>query len=139
MNRSFGPAATEREGEPLKVSCVTSQTFCFLLVGGACTDTKPPRPVPDPAVTPDWCKYRRQIEQDVADAAEFRAMCLDTLTRAELSALMRDYPARFRGCPYGTEKPWRLTQMNAEMLRHAIRNARKAATGTDDAANGRAD
>lgn len=126
MIRTFGPAATETDGKPVEISCVTGQTYCFLLHGRMCSDQKPPRAVDDPKVTPEWCKYRAGALRDVADLVEFRAMGLANLDRAELIQIMKVLPKVFRGFAYNSTKPRRLGDMHADRLRHCIRDALKA-------------
>lgn len=134
MQKSFGPAAAYRAGEPLKVSCRTGSTYCFLLDGVMCRDQKPPREIPDAGNTPEWCKYRRQIEQDVADDQEMRALGLLSKTRAELSALVKALPVEARGtCPVN-KRPWKLPEMNADMMRYALLQAHRAVATPDRSA-----
>ena len=122
MQKTFGPAATETEGKPLQISCRTARTYCFLLYGSNnCHDVKPPRPVPDTNNTPDWCKYRAQTENDAAERNDYRRMGLDRMNRPQLSAFLKSLPQYARGIDPTSKKPWRLTEMNAEMMRHAIR------------------
>lgn len=120
MQKSFGPAATVREGEPLRVSCVTGSTYCFLLHGRMCSDQKPPREVADVTDTPEWCKYRQGIERDVADDQDMRALGLLAKDRAELVALVKALPIDARGMCTVHKRPWKLPEMNADMLRHAL-------------------
>ena len=129
MQRTFGPAAIERKGEPIKVACHTSSTYCFLLHSSAsgyiCSDQKPSREVPDPRNTPDWCKYRVQALQDAQDMIETEALGLNRLDRAQLSARLKDMPKEARGTDHkGTI--WRLTEMNAGMMRYALLKAHRA-------------
>lgn len=127
MQRSFGPAAIATKGEPLKVSCCTRATYCFQLYGKTCRDQKPPREIPDTSNTPDWCKYRAQIERDVSDDHEMRALGLLSKDRAELSRLVKALPIEARGlCPIN-KRPWKLPEMNADMMRYAILRAHRAA------------
>ena len=125
--KSFGPAAIRSDDGSVKVSCVTSQTYCFLLHGKTCRDQKPPREIPDLANTPEWCKYRQQILQDVADDQEMRALGLLGLTRAELSARLKALPIEARGTCSVNKRPWKLPEMNADMMRYALLRAHRAA------------
>lgn len=127
MQRSFGPAAIATKGEPLKVSCCTRATYCFQLYGKTCRDQKPPREIPDTSNTPDWCKYRAQIERDVSDDHEMRALGLLAKDRAELSAMLKSLPIEARGSCPEKKRPWRLNEMNADMMRYAILRAHRAA------------
>lgn len=134
MQRTFGPAATHSAGEPLKVSCCTRQTYCFKLDGKTCRDQDPPRELPDTGDTPDWCKYRRMIERDAADDQEMRALGLLDKDRAELSALLKELPVEARGSSRRNGRPWKLTEMNAGMMRHALLQAHRAAATPDRSA-----
>ena len=67
-----------------------------------------------------------QILQDMADDQEMRALGLLRLTRAELSARLKAMPIEARGtCPVN-KRPWKLPEMNADMMRYAILCAHRA-------------
>lgn len=134
MQRSFGPAATHSEGEPLKVSCCTRQTYCYLLDGKMCRNPTPPREIPDTSNTPDWCQFRGQIERDVADDQEMRALGLLSKTRAELSVLVKALPVEARGTCSVNKRPWKLPEMNADMMRYALLQAHRAVATPDRSA-----
>lgn len=133
MRKSFGPAAIRSDDGSFRVSCCTKATHCFLLEGNTCCDQKPPREIPDTAHTPGWCEYRQQILQDMADDQEMRALGLLRLTRAELSARLKAMPIEARGtCPVN-KRPWKLPEMNADMMRYAILCAHRAGLCGGDA------
>ncbi len=132
MQRSFGPAAIATKGEPLKVSCCTRATYCFQLYGKTCRDQKPPREIPDPRDTPEWCKYRAGIERDVSDDHELRALGLLSKPRAELVAMVKALPVEARGRCTVNKRPWKLPEMNADMLRHALLRAHREAAHKED-------
>ncbi len=133
MIQSFGPAAVHGDDGALRISCVTSRTHCFQLCGQTCRDQSPPREIPDTSATPDWCKYRQQTEQDFRDDQEMRALGLHRLTRAELSSRLKAMPIDARGtCPVN-KRPWKLPEMNADMMRYALLRAHRAAALAGDA------
>ena len=88
---------------------------------------KPSRDIPEFPLTPEWCKYRKQIMQDVIDDQEMGRLGIRGLTRADLLPMVKALPPAFRGTPHESEKPWKLTEMNAEMMRHAILNHHRSA------------
>jgi hypothetical protein len=124
MNRSFGPAAILGDDGTVQICCVTKSTYCFLLVGGKCTDQKPAREIEDQKNTPDWCKYKAQTRADVEAARDFDRMGLTDLNRSELMNLMKDVPEQFRA--RHKDKLIPLNQYNTEMMRVAIRKMRLA-------------
>lgn len=124
MIKSFGPSGYRDKDGVLRLSCVSSQTYCFLLHGRMCSDQKPPREVDNPRETPEWCNFAHSIRADIAEMEDFDRMGLADMTRAELLKLMKDVPVEFRAEWNGT--PYRLTEHNADMMRRAIRKHRMA-------------
>ena len=128
MIKSFGPSGYRDKDGVLRFSCVSSQTYCFLLHGRMCSDQEPPREVDNPRETPEWCKYAAGIREDIAEMEDFDRMGLADMTRAELLKLMKDVPVEFRAEWKGT--PYKLTEHNADMMRRAIRKHRMATGAT---------
>lgn len=124
MTRSFGPSGYRDKDGVLRLSCVSSATYCFLLHGRMCSDQKPPREVENPRETPEWCKYAAGMRKDILEMEDFDRMGLADMTRAELMPLMKAVPVEFRAAWEG--KPYKLTEHNAAMMRHAIRKHRMA-------------
>lgn len=124
MNRSFGPAAILSDDGTVQICCATRSTYCFLLVGGKCTDQKPARQIDDHKHTPDWCKYKAQTRADVEAARDFDRMGLTDLNRSELMKLMKEVPEQFRA--KHKDKVIPLNEYNTEMMRVAIRKMRLA-------------
>jgi hypothetical protein len=127
MQKTFGPAATRTADGTVTLSCVTSQTYCFLLNGKTCRDQKPAREIEDTRTTPDWCKYAAGMRADLAKMDDFDRMGLTHLTRAQLMPLMKAVPVEYRATYRG--KPMPLTEHNAGMMRAAIRQHRLAQEG----------
>lgn len=124
MNKSFGPAATVIEGKDVQISCITKNTYCFLLLGNKCGAVKPERDIPDPANSPEWCPYAEARREDVREMLDFDRMGLSDLTRDELMKMMKDVPHQFRAKYAGKLIP--LNEHNASMMRTAIRKMRLA-------------
>lgn len=127
MHRTFGPSGYIDRDDAVRLSCRTRSTFCFLLYGSdSCHDTRPPRPIEDTRVTPDWCKYAAGMAKEIREMADFNRMGLSGLTRAELLPLMRAVPPELRAFDPVRKKPFGLNEHNAGMMRAAIRKARLA-------------
>lgn len=125
MQKSFGPSVTFTEGRPPRTSCITGQTYCFLLDGKKCRDKTPPREIPDPAATPDWCQFRAGIERDATDDAEMRELGLCDRDRSELSAMLKALPIEARGLCPKRKRPWALSEMSADTMRRALLRAHR--------------
>jgi hypothetical protein len=50
--RSFGPTIIHGDGDELRAIC----TWCCFRVGDSCTHKSPPRRIPNPEATPEWCE-----------------------------------------------------------------------------------
>lgn len=127
MRKTFGPSVVHDEKtDNLTAYCARSGMYCFLLQGYTCIDEKPSRVVPKGWVTPDWCKYRAGMMDDIREMRDFETMGLAGLTRAELMPIMKEVPAEFRAQDTVNKRPFKLNEHNADMMRCAIRKFRLA-------------
>ena len=104
MIKSFGPSGYRDKDGVLRLSCVSSQTYCFLLHGRMCSDQKPPREVENPRETPEWCKYAAGMREDILEMEDFDRMGLADMTRAELMPLMKEHVRTEGSQAHG--RPW---------------------------------
>ena len=124
MIRTFGPSVSHDETTPdnLQVSCASTGMYCFLLHNRTCSDVKPPREIPDTRNTPDWCKYRAGVLQDVFDMRDLHKLGLPHRPRAWLSGVIKTLPVEYRGTNWKGQQR-KLTEMKDVTMQHAILKA----------------
>ena len=59
--RSFGPSVYVDPDGSLRPSC----SSCTFRINVTCTHVRPPRVIPDPKNTPEWCEMREGMLSDV--------------------------------------------------------------------------
>ena len=126
--KSFGPSAYRAASGEIVARCLGGGIYCFMHYGTRCGERDHPHEFSeaDRATnhTPDWCKYRAGIIDDVKEAEDFARMGIDTTKLQDLRKLARALPEPFR--------PADIRGTGKYILQRAIRRARLAEEAAAD-------